>query len=121
MLRKDTFYILLHILAFELILGLIFNETKCESLDSNSSTYNLLNIVGETVCLSVMNFFTYHQPVPTTSRHASEVAAQIFQRQNLDKANILGEKKSSKNRLLFINHLYLFQIISITNQTTNCG
>lgn len=119
MLRKDTFYILLHLSAFELILGLIINETKCESLDSNSSTYKLLNSVGETVCLSVMNFFTYHQPVPTTSRHASEVAAQIFQRQNLDKANVLGKKKKiSKNRVLFIN---LFQITSIINPTTNCG
>lgn len=38
-----------------------------------------------------MNFNYYFHSLPTTSRQASEVAAQIFQKQNLDKSNILGK------------------------------
>ncbi|XP_066151645.1 programmed cell death protein 7 [Euwallacea fornicatus] len=48
-----------------------------------------------------MNFFAHHQPVPTTSRHASEVATQIF-RQNVDKTHVLDNIYNKSNDELWI-------------------
>lgn len=49
-----------------------------------------------------MNFFNYHQPVPTSSRQATEVATQIFQKQNFDKSNVLENIYNKSNDELWI-------------------
>lgn len=49
-----------------------------------------------------MNFNYYFHSLPTTSRQASEVAAQIFQKQNLDKSNILETIYNKSNDELWV-------------------
>ncbi|KAF7284594.1 programmed cell death protein 7 [Rhynchophorus ferrugineus] len=49
-----------------------------------------------------MNFNYHFHSMPTTSRHASEVATQIFQKQNLDKSNVLENIYNKSNDELWI-------------------
>lgn len=49
-----------------------------------------------------MNYSNLHQPMPTSSRHATEVASQIFHKQNLDKSNLLENIYNKSNDELWI-------------------